>query len=555
MKGILKFSILALFLLLVSCGKEEKGNSGGKTGDGLKPASGMTVYGKVLCGGKGLAGVVVSDGVVTTQTNFDGVYQLPSKKHNGLVFIPMPSGYKVPVRYGATPGFWQPLHKDAKTAERVDFTLTRDRDQTSHTVLCMGDIHIYNASSSSLFQQYLVPELNKFATRSDLGPVVGLTLGDMSWDWHWYHSGYRIPEYLSAMDQVKGLPVFFTVGNHDHDMNFDSRQEYLDTGEDWTCQKLYRELQGPTYYSFNIGQVHYVSLDDVITVDQGDITDADSRGCWRGITHVQMQWLLQDLSYVDHSTPIIVTFHIPLFGQSGSEYFTNKNNIPTVNWSIEDIAAPFMEFDKVIFITAHTHNVYNKTFEVEGKEFVEWCNGAVCGHFWSPANHGMNLCNDGAPGGYRIITADGKNISSVYKHFGKPENFFFRSYDRNQMNLEPYTQNETSYDWGEIGGPSSANYIYLDVWDYKPGWSITAKEGTKNLTVTRCGATYDPLYALLCTKKLARTPRQTYTIFKVKASSATSTVTITVKDEFGHVRTEEMKRPKAFTFETYRDEQ
>ena len=39
--------------------------------------------------------------------------------------------------------------------------------------------------------------------------------------------------------------------------------------------------------------------------------------------------------------------------------------------------------------------------------------------------------------------------------------------------------------------------------------------------------------------------------FKVKAPDATSTLNITVKDEFGHTWTEEMKRPKAFSTDAY----
>ena len=43
-----------------------------------------------------------------------------------------------------------------------------------------------------------------------------------------------------------------------------------------------------------------------------------------------------------------------------------------------------------------------------------------------------------------------------------------------------------------------------------------------------------------------------YHMFKVTASSATSTLDIKVTDRFGNVYTESMKRPKAFEPETYK---
>ncbi len=41
-----------------------------------------------------IAGVVVSDGVETVQTDNNGVYQLKSEKESGYVFISVPGGYE-----------------------------------------------------------------------------------------------------------------------------------------------------------------------------------------------------------------------------------------------------------------------------------------------------------------------------------------------------------------------------------------------------------------------------------------------------------------------------
>ena len=68
----------------------------------LKPAAGATVYGKVICAGEGVPDAVVSDGINAVKTDKDGIYQLPSKKYHGYVFVSVPSGYE-PSRSGILP--------------------------------------------------------------------------------------------------------------------------------------------------------------------------------------------------------------------------------------------------------------------------------------------------------------------------------------------------------------------------------------------------------------------------------------------------------------------
>ena len=67
---------------------------------------------------------------------------------------------------------------------------------------------------------------------------------------------------------------------------------------------------------------------------------------------------------------------------------------------------------------------------------------------------------------------------------------------------------------------------------------------------------YDPLYMLMYSTRLVATkPQKKRTMFKVKASSPSSTLTIEVTDEFGNSRTEIMTRPKDFTLEQHINEQ
>ena len=545
--------IVIVILLLISCQKEEEK----PVVDTLMPAQSATIYGKVTCNGVPVSGVVVSDGVVCGRTDGKGVYNLKSAKHNGLVFISVPSGYVTPYNGSTVPSFWKSLKKLKDEPDRVDFTLEAE-NQDRYTMLFMGDIHLYSHKSINCFNSTFIPEINSYISSSASCPVYASTLGDMTWDWYWYNGDkIGIEQYIPNMNNIRGLQIYNTVGNHDNDMQHDSLSEFQRTGADWTCMTQYRKQQGPTCFSYNIGGVHYVSLDNVITTNTGGTTDKDSRGCWRGVTESDMRWLEQDLSYVSEDTPVVVSVHMPLFNMKGKP---TAGNSKSINYTVQDITAPFRKFGKVLFISAHTHLLYNtEDYDVSGLKVTEWNSGALCGNFWTTAlKTGLNLCTDGTPGGYRILTVDNGKISSLYKGIGKKKNYLFRAYDRNQMNLE--ASKLGSYTKGEIAGVNKDNWIYINVWDYKPSWKISVQEFATNsattLQVTRMDECYDPLYMLMYGQgETDTTPQLTCTMFRAKANSATSIVTIRVEDEYGHSRMERIQRPKKFTVDVYADEQ
>ena len=547
-RTFIKFSLIFIsFLLAFSC--QPKVNPENSQTDKLTPEAGATIYGRVMCGDRPLKNVSVSDGVTVVRTGNDGVYNIKSAKENGYVFISIPSGYTMAEASLPSAGFWKGLKTKSAIPERVDFSLVRE-DQAQSTMIVMGDIQIFSEKSVAEFNDTFIREINKYLPSINMWPVYGLTLGDMTWDWYWYHGDMiGITNYILAMRKLNGLRIFNTVGNHDNDMQFDSLTEFKTTGEDRSCMNAYRSLLGPTCYSYNIGGVHFVSLDDVITTNKGGTTDKDSRGNMRGVTENDMKWLKEDLSYVTEDTPVIVSIHVPLFNFRGKP---NKGNTTdSVNATVEAITAPFKKFKKVLFISGHTHDLYNtENYDVDGLKVTEWNSGAISGNFWIPAINGLNLCKDGTPGGYRILTLQNGRYSSTYKAIGKKSCYMFRSYDRNQINLS------TDKISGELLGEDNNNWVYINVWDYKPSWRVTVKEqlpdGTeKSLTPVKV-ETYDPLFALMYEKGLTDSgPQLSGTIFRVQASSPTTTLTIEVKDEYLNSSKEIMQRPKAFSIDAY----
>ena len=149
-----------------------------------------------------------------------------------------------------------------------------------------------------------------------------------------------------------------------------------------------------------------------------------------------------------------------------------------------------------------------------------------------------------------------------------PLDYQFRTYDRNQMEVTaekwvPKVSEEKTATFNTYNGTwkaaSTDNYVYLNVWDYDPSWTIDITENGVKLDVVRLGVTYDPLHLVAYTavrlgndNSTSFATSGTYHMFRVKASAPDTTLEIKVKDRFGNVYTESMKRPKPFTIDNYK---
>lgn len=517
----------------------------------LKPAAGATVYGKVICGGEGVPDAVVSDGINAVKTDKDGVYQLPSKKYHGYVFVSVPSGYE-PSRNGILPVIHQQLLAGISTPERVDFTLNKAAGQENHTMLMLGDIHLANRTDDRKQFRDFVTDVNSYVSQAT-GKIYGMTLGDMTWDLYWETNNYGYREYLADAQTITGLTIYQTIGNHDHSM--------YQTG-DFNTVKEYKEVIGPTYYSFNVGKVHYIVLDDVECTNATPTTDNNGKACYvrdynASLVQDQLDWLAKDLSFVPTSTPLVVTMHIPLYKPGGSYRFDSNGS------QFEHILRPYSQ---VQLFTAHTHTLYNVDKSSDTHIF-EHNAGAICGTWWWSAKEtpGIHIGQDGSPGGYMILKVNGDSFTWQFKPTGGSVNEQFRAYDRNQIHItaDKYVASgdaahKSDFEPGLWATASSANEVYINVWNWDPSWQVEVTEGGTPLTVTR-ETQMDPLHLIAYTaKRLNKNSTASFAtttnnhLFKVKASSATSTLDIKVTDRFGNVYTESMTRPRAFSTDTYK---
>ena len=145
---------------------------------------GNNVYGVVSCDGKGVAGVVVSDGYEVVQTDSDGVYQFKSDKYHGYVFISVPSGYEA-VSEGVFPMIHQQLAKSKDQVERVDFPLVQAPGQENHTMLIFGDMHMANRTSDARQFSDFTADVNEYLASYAGRKTYAMTMGDMTWELYW----------------------------------------------------------------------------------------------------------------------------------------------------------------------------------------------------------------------------------------------------------------------------------------------------------------------------------------------------------------------------------
>ena len=526
----------------------------------FKPDAGTTVYGIVSSAGVGVENVVVSDGAEVTVTNEKGIYQLKSAKKWGYVFISVPSGYEVP-SVGVLPQFHRALKNSADVVERADFKLEKVDGQDSYKIFMLGDMHLANRTGDlGQFAQF-TSDLTDYMTRHKGEKMYALTLGDMTWDLYWYSNSYYFPQYLNTINsQIKNLQIFHTMGNHDNDFQ---------TKSDYDAAVKYVDQICPTYYSFNIGKVHYVVMDDI---DCSSYDGTESRNYVKSLSAEQLDWLAKDLSHVAKTTPVVVAMHAQVFYPTTSGFKIDHDQVNTLR--LFDILDGYT----VRFVTGHTHKLFNVTPDapiVDGHNFREYNSGSVCASWWWSGNltPGIHIGTDGTPGGYGIWDVTGTDFQCLYKSTGWPEEYQFRSYDLNNVHFSmadvPLMPSDISasvknayMQYVNAYPQNNDNEVLINIWNWNSDWTLSVvDENRKTLPYTEVWA-YDPLHiAALSVKRfnnagLKSTPSfitDKFThFFKVKADDADTDLVITVKDEFGNEWTENMQRPKAFSTDAYR---
>lgn len=516
---------------------------------------GKTTYGRVVdWDGKPLSGVAVSDGVIVTSTDANGCYYLASQRKYGYVFISVPGGYRVAVNR-TIPQFFRRFTTDRYTEYEINNFVLEPENNKTHRVVVYTDTHLANRTNDiSQFSTVFKPDLAAQAekARAEGVPFYGLTLGDLAWDQYWYDNQYSLENYYKTMSDLD-LPVYNVPGNHDND-------PYV--ANDFGSEAAFRKWIGPTYYSFNIGDVHYILMDNTIFNNKGGSQGVvgDVQDYTEGFTSDELKWLRSDLALVPAGSTVFFGTHIqyssrPSLNSSGA--FSYGYSMPAqFRTELVELFAPY----NVHYLSGHTHVSYTNEFT---DKLMEHNVAAVCGTWWWTGYYTggkCNICRDGTPQGSKVFDISGDSVKWRWKPMGHDENYQFRVYDLNNCLISKslYCKSGTkitdAFFSEYVHGydvQRSDNKLLVNVFDYDDKWTVSATEGGKALSVKRVD-TYDPLHVVHFNTRRMNTNSTAMTfptlmtshMFEISASTATTPVTITVTDRFGREYVETVARPR-----------
>lgn len=523
------------------------------------------VTGKITCDGKGVAGVIVSDGYAFTKTRTDGAYSFRSEKKNGYVFYTIPSGY-MPTTSNNTdkvfPTFWKTLTKDTNTKETVDFTLKKVNNDR-HVMFFFADPQLCDNNGVNWFKELFMPKIKADATACGSTPIYATGLGDLSWDYYWYQGiRFTLQSYKDLLvNQQFPMPHFNVIGNHDHD---GATPGGLET-TDFNAAGPFRKILGPNYYSYNIGKVHYISLDNIIYLNTGN---PDAPGCvgsrnyTEALTQEQIDWLRKDLSYVSKDTPIFINVHCPIWSPNSA--FLSREHLQ--NHTSAELCEALRPFREVHIMSGHTH--INRHLLPSGYPNIHEHNVASTdGNLWNAKYwSGKVMSSDGTPGGYELFTIDGTDIKWEYRSIESDGDAQFRVLDMNKVKeayqSEPYKtvyslhKSKQSHTSDFLDFPD--NSVLINVYNYDPSWKVEVWEDGTICSVERkliCDPTMMlafevPYYNSKKTISSWDGTSLTDHMFLVQCTTANKPVTVKVTDTFGNIYSRTINRPFAYNLST-----
>lgn len=257
---------------------------------------------------KGLQGVSVSDGLHVIKTNADGEFDLPGYDRTRFIFITVPAGYRLSDKHY--------LKVDDKR-EAYHFGLIPDVSTSGNTVKLLQ----ITDTETFVYGDWIA-NIRNYAKEENAGLIVHT--GDIC-----YEKGMNFHSVQVTTDLLQ-KQIFYGVGNHD-----------LVKGE--YGEKLFEDLYGPTYYSFDAGPVHFI----MTPMPSGDYKPSYT------VDEV-IRWMRNDLAKVDKNKPVVVFNHdLPIYNGE----FIMKGEKESINLDQHNLKA---------WIYGHWHNSFVKKFDGSG---------------------------------------------------------------------------------------------------------------------------------------------------------------------------------------------
>lgn len=351
-------------------------------------------------GEPGVAGVAVSNQDTIVHTDADGRYKI-AVDDDTIIFVIKPTGYDVPVNDLMLPQFFY-IHKPGGSPplryagvsptgplpDSIDFPLIKASATDQFSVVALADPQPETSHEVHHVRDDVFNEL------VGVDAAFAVTLGDIMFD-----QLDLFDVYNRAAARV-GYPFYNVIGNHD--MNYDAVGD-LDSDE------TFHRWFGPTYYSFNRGNVHFVTLDDVHWKGPGK--GDGNYECRFG--RRQLGWLAKDLEHVADDHLLVIMTHIPLITPLG---------YPCGDLSL--FLETIQSRKKVLALSGHTHfqeeMVLGPDHGWQGPGQLHQLNIAtVSGAWWSGPTDERGIpvadCRDGSPNGYVVVRFNGTDYVTDFK--------------------------------------------------------------------------------------------------------------------------------------------
>ena len=381
----------------------------------------------------GVAGVIVSNGRDVTTTDEEGRYTLPAFD-NMTVMVHEPAAWDVPVNDHGVPQFFY-AHKPEGTPEplryggleptgplpeAINFPMIRTGADEDFSCVMMGDAQPYSNTEVGYVRDSILDDLLK----RDLAQAECVVmLGDVMGD-----DLSLLPRFMELFSVLE-LPQYYIHGNHDFD--FDATAD-VHSADSW------RQLYGPAYYSFEIGDAVFIALDNVVypcgPEDDGPggrdaCADPDQTVYNGRVTEDQMAWLEATLAEVPQDKLVVLLHHIPFVSFIDSNTWRHQTD------NLAEIHALVAGRPAVSF-SGHTH-----TFEYlsAGEFFQGWeeqvgvtrlpfdhvVGGAPSGN-WYMGDYSfdgvpMAFARGGTPPGYMVVEFDGADFVVNFHAAGQAE--------------------------------------------------------------------------------------------------------------------------------------
>ena len=300
-----------------------------------------------------------------------------------------------------------------------------------------------------MFRNEFFPKLK--AAGSQQARTYAVVLGDMISEYAVTQNSTGLPEYKKCL---RGLdfPVFHIPGNHDYK---GIQYQTYHTEEAREAKQYYIDNLGPTYYSFNIGENHFVMLDGTQMTGGGQNV-SKSR-----ITKRQYEWLKKDLAKAKGKS-LVICCHQPFYMYATA---TGQGGGSIQKANRDSIMALTSEYQKVTILSGHQH--YSDIYDMKSgsTEIRQYTHTGVCG-----PTYRSRQCVDGAPCG--LTTYD----------------FTGDTYDRNHVSYGDGYDYHASFYHQDVSTAANSDIrcMLVNVPQYEKGWSVVVLEdGVKVREVAR----------------------------------------------------------------------